>query len=186
MKVVIKNVRLSFPKLFEPSQFKGTGPLRYEAQFMVDPGTDAHKALEDAIAEVAKAKWGGKAATTLKKLRSSKQTCCYVDGELTGREENEGMFILSGNRKDKDGPVAVFDADKTPIHADNGRVYAGCFVNASVDIWAQDGQYSGIRCTLIAVQFAGDGDAFGGGPVKSNGDEFEAIEAVEETEDDLL
>ena len=183
MKIVIKNVRLSYPKLFEAAQFKGTGPARYEAQFMVEPDSEAHKKIEEAIAQVASDRFGGKATATLKKLRASKQTCCYVAGEMTGREENEGLMVLSTNRKEKDGPVAVFDADKTPIHVDNGRVYAGCYVNASVDLWAQDGQYSGIRCTLVAVQFAKDGDAFGGGPIRSNGDEFETLESAEESED---
>ena len=183
MKVVIKDVRLSFPKLFEATTFKGTGTPRYEASFLVEPGSAANSAIEAAIKEVAKAKWGAKADAKLKQFRSSKQTCCYVPGEMTGREENEGLMILSGNRKEKDGPVGKFDRDKTPIHNDNGRIYGGCYVNASVDIWAQDGEFSGIRCTLIAVQFAKDGDAFGGTVAKSNGDEFEAMEAVE---DDLL
>lgn len=183
MKVVLKNVRLSFPKIFDPTQYKGSGPLRYEAAFLVDPTSESHKAVEDAIKEVAKAKWGAKADSKLKALRSSKNTCCYIPGEMTGREENEGLFVLTGNRKEKDGPVAKFDSDKTPIHSDNGRLYGGCYVNASVDIWAQDGEYTGIRCTLIAIQFAKDGDAFGGVAAKSNGDEFEALEA---TADDLL
>lgn len=182
MKVVLKDVRLSFPKLFEATQFKGTGPLRYEAAFLVDPSSPAHKALEETIEKVAKERWGAKAGATLKRVKTAKQTCCYIPGELTGREENDGLYVLTGNRKAKDGPVGVFDADKTPIQSDNGRVYGGCFVNASVDIWAQDGEYTGIRCTLIAVQFARDGDAFGGVVAKSTGDEFEAVE----TEDDLL
>jgi hypothetical protein len=183
MKTVIKNARLSFPKLFTATTFKGTGTPRYEAAFLVEPDSDAHKAIEAAIEAVAKERWNAKAAAKLKQLRSSKQTCCYVPGEMTGREENEGLFVLTGNRKEKDGPVGKFDSDKTPIHSDNGRLYGGCYVNASVDIWAQDGEYPGIRCTLIAVQFAKDGDAFGGTAAKSNGDEFEALEA---TSDDLL
>lgn len=182
MKVVMKDVRLSFPKLFEATQFKGTGALRFESAFLVDPESEAHKLLEAAIEAVGKEKWGAKSASVIKRVRSSKQTCCYVPGEMTGREENEGLFVLTGNRKAKDGPVGLFDADKTPIKTDNGRIYGGCFVNASVDIWAQDGEYTGIRCTLIAVQFARDGDAFGGTVAKSTGDEFEAIEM----EDDLL
>jgi hypothetical protein len=183
MKIVLKNVRLSFPKIFEATQFKGTGPLRYEASFLVEPDTDAHKAIEGAIEAVAKEKWNAKAAAKLKQLRTSKQTCCYVSGEMTGREENEGLFVLTGNRKEKDGPVGKFDSDKTPIHNDNGRLYGGCYVNASVDIWTQDGEYPGIRCTLIAIQFAKDGDAFGGVAAKSTGDEFEVLEGAE---DDLL
>ena len=186
MKIVIKNVRLSFPKLFEATQFKGTGPARYEAQFMVEPSSEAHKAIEDAISEVAHTRFGGKAATTLKKLRASKQTCCYVPGELTGREENEGQMVLSSNRKEKDGPVAVFDKSKTRLHTDTGVIYAGCYVNASVDIWAQDGQYPGIRATLVGVQFAGDSDAFGGGPLKSTGDEFDALDDDTGEGEDLL
>lgn len=182
-KIVIKNVRLSFPKLFEATTFKGTGTPRYEATFLIEPNSDAHKAISVALFEAANLKWGAKASAKLKQLRSSKQTFCYMPGESTGREENEGLFVLSSNRKEKDGPVGKFDSDKTPIHSDNGRIYGGCFVNASVDIWAQDGEFPGMRCTLIAVQFAKDGDAFGGTAAKSTGDEFEALESAT---DDLL
>ncbi len=52
--------------------------------------------------------------------------------------------------------------DKTALTEADGRIYAGCYVNFNVDIWAQDGQYTGIRCSLNGVQFVKDGDAFGG------------------------
>jgi len=41
---------------------------------MVEPGSEAHKKIEEAIAQVATDRFGGKSAATLKKLRASKQT----------------------------------------------------------------------------------------------------------------
>jgi len=38
-------------------------------------------------------------------------------------------------------------------------------VNTKVEIYVQTGEYTGIRCTPLVVQFAGDGDAFAGRPV---------------------
>jgi hypothetical protein len=42
------------------------------------------------------------------------------------------------------------------------KLYGGCYVNAAVSPWVQDNQFGrAVRCNLIAVQFAKDGDSFG-------------------------
>lgn len=76
-----------------------------------------------------------------------------------------GKFVIIGDAKgtpygrDGDGKlVKLTDCD------DEITVpYSGCYVNASVEFWAQDGENPGIRCSLRAVQFLRDGDAFAGG-----------------------
>jgi hypothetical protein len=58
----------------------------------------------------------------------------------------------------------VIDRDTKPLTAADGRPYGGCFVDASVDIWAQDNSWGKrINAKLRWVQFRGDGDAFSGG-----------------------
>jgi hypothetical protein len=51
------------------------------------------------------------------------------------------------------------------IESDN-KVYAGCVVNATVRLWAQDNNYGKrINAQLRAIQFVKDGAQFGEGAV---------------------
>jgi hypothetical protein len=69
----------------------------------------------------------------------------------------------------------VLDGLKNPLVAADGKPYAGCYVNTTVEFWAQDNSYGkGIRCTLLGVQFLRDGDAFSAGSVATP-DDFEAL-----------
>lgn len=174
MKVMLKNVRLAFPDLFVAKQFDGAGPFRYSATFLVEPGSENEKAIEAAITKVAAEKFGKKAAAMVQSMRGNSNKFCYLDGNLKDYDGYQGMFYLSAHRKESDGPVLVLDTNKAPLTAATGKPYAGCYVNASVDIYAQDGQYPGVRCGLIGVQFFRDGDSFGGAS-KSDGSEFEDL-----------
>jgi hypothetical protein len=91
------------------------------------------------------------------------------------------MFVSSRN---KTRPL-VIDRDKSPLTAQDGRPYAGCFVHASIELWAQDNAYGKrINASLRGVQFFKDGDAFAGGGAASD-DEFDDI-AEGATADDLV
>jgi hypothetical protein len=48
-------------------------------------------------------------------------------------------------------------------------MYGGCRVNAAIKPWPQDNKHGrGIRCDLIAVQFAADDTPFGEGAVDAS------------------
>lgn len=183
-RVVLKNVRLSFPKLFKAEKYKGKedSTPRYDAAFLVVKGSDIDKAIWAAIKEECKINYGAKADTKLAALRGDTNKFCYQDGDNTEREEYEGNMILASHRNEDQGPPKVVDKDKSPLTPASGKPYAGCYVNASVDIWVQKGDYPGVRCTLIAVQFCGDGDAFAGAPATD--EDFEDLSDPDEDEDD--
>jgi hypothetical protein len=72
----------------------------------------------------------------------------------------------------------VIQADGQPIDPANTmayqqlarKMYGGCRVNAAIKPWPQDNKHGrGIRCDLIAVQFAGDDTPFGEGAVDASG-----------------
>lgn len=176
--------RIAFPKLFEAEAFPGTQNKRYNAAFLIPKGGELEKAIEAAIKSEAQAKWGKVWEKTLASVRGSSNKCAWQDGDLSKYESNEGHMVLAANRQEKDGKPTVLDRDKTPLTEADGRIYAGCYVNFNVDIWAQDGQYTGIRCSLNGVQFVKDGDAFGGAARVSD-DEFEDL-GVDAEEDDAL
>ena len=55
----------------------------------------------------------------------------------------------------------MINRDKTPIAESDNVVYAGCFVNGIISLWAQDNQFGKrINAQLDGVQFVRDGDAF--------------------------
>lgn len=176
MKVILKDVRIAFiDALWTPKQYQGAGPFRRSATFLVVPGSDNDKLLEAAIEKVAAEKFGKKAASVLAGVRGNSNKCCYMDGNTKADYDGfQGMKYLASHRKDADGPVLVIDTNKAPLAEGAGRPYAGCYVNASVDIYAQDGQNTGIRSGLIGVQFFRDGDSFGGAS-RSDGSEFEDL-----------
>lgn len=171
-KVKLNNVRLSFPQLFEAKAFEPGAKPRYDATFLVEPGSANDKAIRAAIDEAAKETYGAKAAAHVKAFEGNSNKFCYLDGDLKPEYDGYGgMLFLACHTTAR--PMLI-DRDKTPLVEADGKPYAGCYVNATVDIYAQSGKYPGIRASFNAVQFAGDGDAFGGGAPGSV-DDFEDL-----------
>jgi len=175
MKVILNNVRLSFPKLWTPEAFEEGNTPRYGCNVLVEPGSDNDKAIRGAIAAVAEEKHGAKAKAFLDGVHGHSGKFCYQDGngKADKYEGYAGMWSLAANRNADQGAPKVVDLDKTPLGEGSGKPYAGCYVNVSVDIWCQTGKYAGIRCTLVAVQFVKDGDAFAGAPASA--DDFDDL-----------
>lgn len=176
-KVVLKNVRLSFPDLFNPKSFQDGDEPKYRASFLI-PKEDEKQlaAIEAAVKETAEAKWGKKAESVLKSIRGNANKFCFRDGEEKDYDGYAGNMALSANNKAR--PL-VIDRDKTPLTAADGKPYAGCYVNATLEVFAYDKPANGISCSLKGVQFVKDGDAFGGGAPASP-DEFEDLGVDEE------
>jgi len=182
--IIIKNVRLAFPDLREAVQFDGKGPFNYKAVFLVTPGSEADKAILTAIEKAGKNKWGEKAAPIVAQAKASGSgKFCYVDGNTKAYDGFAGNMALSAGRGKDDGAPKLLDRDLSELASDSGKPYGGCFVNAKVQLWAQDNQFGkAIRATLVTVQFVKDGDSFSGsGPANAEG-----MEALESEADDLV
>jgi hypothetical protein len=184
-KIKLNHVRLSFPDIFEAVQYEGKGAFRFNATFLIEPGSENDKLILAAIDRAATEKFGKKKAAVLKSIENNANKYCYLDGDLKEYQGYEGMKYLSTHRKQEQGRPGVYNRDKSPVTAEDGIVYAGCYVNASVEIYAQDGTYAGVRAGLVAVQFSADGDSFSGGS-QSNPDDFDDLGAPEETDESAL
>jgi hypothetical protein len=178
MKVKLNNVRLSFPQLFEAKTVNGEGKPAFSAAFLISPKDPQIKVITDAIDAVAKEKWGAKADAMLKTIRAADKTCLH-SGDLKANYDGfEGMMYISARNAIK--PL-VIDVNKTPLTAQDGKPYAGCYVNASIELWVQDNNYGKrINATLMGVQFYKDGESFAGGGV-ADSDDFDDLSA-----DDLV
>jgi hypothetical protein len=85
----------------------------------------------------------------------------------------EGTHFISAARKTR---PAVVNRDLSPVTDEDGVIYAGCYVNATIRLWAQDNKWGKrVNAELRAVQFLKDGESFGAGPVNAE-DEFDAID----------
>lgn len=175
MKIKLNKVRLSFPDLFEAVQYQGSGPFNYGAQFLIPADSTLKKSIDAAIQSVAKEKWGAKAAAILTEILPDKKACCWIDGNRREYDGYAGNWAISAKRLQDKGAPLVLDTNKSALTAKSGRIYAGCYVNASIEIYAQDSKNGkGIRCELLAVQFDSEGDSFGGGTAPS-ADDFDDL-----------
>lgn len=170
--ILLRDVRLSFDTLGKPEDYKGNQKFRWSATFLV-PVNDPQKLMVDkTLEEVAAEKWGAKAKTHLTNILSDPKGCCWQDGARKGYDGYEGMFALTTHRPQEKGRPIVMDNDKSPIFMpDNtvypgkaGRLFGGCYVDAQLEIWAQDNTNGkAMRGTLLVVQRRRTGDSFGGG-----------------------
>ncbi len=169
-RVLLKNVRLSYPALWKPKAFGGKGDQgepKFQGNFLMDKDDKISRRniekLEDAIELVKAEKWPKGAP----KLAAAK--ICLRDSEdmeeMSYGYEN-CMYVSTSNAK----KPRVLDADGLDVkEGDEGAPYAGCYVDAIVRVWAQDNEYGKrINCSLEGVKFRDDGEAFGAAPVDAD------------------
>ena len=169
-KIKIKNARLSFPSLFQHATFDGTSTDKYEATFILDKVEHA-----DLIKQL-QAQIDGHIKDLKKKLPADK--ICLKDGDELDRPEFEGKMTIKASTKKR--PL-VIDRDKSPITEDDNKVYAGCYVNGIISLWAQNNGYGKrVNAQLDGIQFCQDGEPFGDSAVSV--DEFDAFGDDDEDE----
>jgi len=176
-KVSLKRVRLAFPSVFTPSAF-GDGNPAYGGKLIIDPKSPNTEIIRNAIRESAKEMWGEKADQTVKKINDDKKSA-WLEGPYRNKDGDvydgfEGMFTLS-TRSEKLRPTAL-NRNKQPVTEADGVIYAGCYVDASVDIYAFDSPKWGrrINAVLRGVRFVEAGDAFGGSS-SASADDFDDL-----------
>ena len=151
---MINNVRLSFPSLFSRSVFDGV-ERKYEATFLIAKDSATHKQVVKAIDAFLEEKFEDKVPKGIK-------LTAYKDGDEKDYDGYEGMMALKGSSTKR---VLIIDADKTPLVEEDGKPYAGCYVNAILEFWYSDHPKGGkqVLANLIGVQFSRDGEAFSKG-----------------------
>lgn len=182
-RILLKDVRLSFPNLFTPKAQKPGDKPSCGASFLMPPDHPDVEKVRAAMAQAAKEKWGPKADAILDALVKQDRVCLH-DGAMKALKYDgyAGMLYVSARNQN---PVDVRDRDpKVHLTESSGRPYAGCYVNALLDIYAQDNSYGQrINATLVGVQFKRDGEAFAGGAPASD-DEFEKFDEDISLDDD--
>ena len=91
--------------------------------------------------------------------------CFFVDGDTKAYNGYAGNWAVTATRNQDNGaPLVVGRGGKTDIISESdGTIYSGCYVNGTIEIWAQDNSFGkAIRATLVNVQFVKNGESFGG------------------------
>jgi len=173
-KISLKNVRLSFPSLFRKAVFSGE-ETKFEATFLMPKDThDAdYKKIKAAVAALIK--------SDLKGAKLGPEKICLKDGDDIEYDGYAGNWSIKASNNKR--PL-VIDRDRSPLTEDDDRLYAGCYVNATIELWAQNNQWGKrINANLLGVQFVKDGEPFSDGTVASV-DDFEDL-GDDELPDDM-
>lgn len=153
--VRLRDVRLSFPALFTPRSFDEKSEPGFQATFLFPKGDENQKLMEQGINHVIK--------TAFKGRHPGADRVCMRDGAVKADRGIDGysdeiMFVSSNSKK----RVPVVDRDLFPVEDVDNKVYAGCYVNATVRLWAQDNKFGRrVNAQLRAVQYHRDGEPFG-------------------------
>lgn len=186
--VVIKDVRLSFPHLFKPQERQnddGNTRENYNAVFMIPKD---HPKIEEILRKMKRASMTAKKRAygddESKWPKIPQSMTCFKDGDnedhfTTPRAEYEGHYILSA-ASPVDRPPKIItnrkDSDNLWIEAEPGKKgapYAGCYVNAIIEVYAQKKDSkrqmpNRINASIQTVQFRRDGEPFQQQPIDPN------------------
>lgn len=184
--IFLSNVRLSFPHLAEPqrktNEQTGKERVSYNAEFIMPQDHAGFVQFVQRFHAMALEKWKEHANTVIQMIQNDRKSRCFGRGEEKVNKKTfqpydgyPGMVFISAGR---DSAPQIIQADGTPIDPNNTmayqqltrKMYGGCRVNAAVKPWIQANAHgNGIRCDLIALQFAGDDTPFGEGAVDASG-----------------
>ena len=167
-KVMLRNVRLSYEHIFQPSAMDDSSTPKYSAELLIPKDHPDLPAVKRAVFEAGAEKFGSTFAPG--KPWPMGYTCALKDADkdtdgsgVILSEKNpasKGCYILKTSSKTR--PATVGRRKETIVEAD-GIIYSGCYVNVSA---AANGYEfgkvkKGVTCYLNGVQFVQDGERFG-------------------------
>ena len=183
--IYLSNVRLSFPHLAEPqrqvNEATGKERISYNCEFIMPQDHAGFTQFMQRYGSMALEKWKEHAQTIMGMIQNDRKLRCFGRGEEKINKKTfqpydgyaGNVFITSG----RESQPQMIQADGRPVDSINTmayqqlarKMYGGCRVNAAVKPWLQENKHGrGVRCDLIAVQFAGDDTPFGEGAVDAS------------------
>lgn len=152
-KILLKNVRISFPSIFQKAVFDGTVG-KYECTFLIDKSDEKLKAqLDAAIAEVIKASG----------IKVAGDKICLKNGDDSTYDGYAGTWSLKAANSKR---PTLINRDKSPIIEDDELLYAGAYCNAVIDFWVMNNAFGKrVNANLHGIQFVKHGEPFGAGNI---------------------
>ena len=172
--IMLTNTRLSFPQLVEARAYQEGQVKKFSADLILDPAGEDWKKVTHSVMQSAQEKWGDNAQAVLQMCQADRKLRAFGNGAekvdkktFKPYEGYEGAVYVSTNNAN---PPQMIESSGKSVDPTNTmayqalarKMYGGCYVNAAIKFWIQDNKYGrGIRCELIALQFAKDGTPFG-------------------------
>lgn len=166
-KMILKNVRLSYAHIFQPSKFDESQDAKYSATFIIPKDHPQVAELKRALYEAGQEKFGSEFSGN---GWPRGYTCGLKDADTDTNSMGEvlseknpayaGCYIIDANNSRR--PIAI-DRRKAAVTEEDDVIYSGCYVNASLGL----GGYTygkikkGVKAYLNGVQFVADGERFG-------------------------
>jgi len=155
--VKLPKVRLSYPNLFKARAMEGQQDAKFSCDLILDNKEHA-QLIEQINALIERT-----ALDEFKKKVHLKHRCLHDGNEKDDKEgygDGKHYLVAKSDRR----PVVV-DADLTPLVEADGKPYGGCYVDATVRLfaWKHPTGGCGVSADLRAVRFHSDGESFGGG-----------------------
>lgn len=167
-KFTIKNARVSFPAIFNKAEFDGVA-TKFECTFLLDSETQA-----DQISQIEKRMDSFLADKFPKGAPKSIKRTCFIDGNTRDYEGYADHMAFKGSNQKR---PTLIDRDKTPLVEEDGKLEAGDYCNAIVDLWYSDHPKGGKQLlgNVLGIQFVKEGERFGA-DTTANADEFDEID----------
>ena len=177
--------RVSFPWIVDPqvkTNDKGEVQTSYNADLIFAPNDPGFQKFMQTYAAMAQEKWKENAQAAMQRIQADRKTRCYGAGEEKASQKTfqvhpgyaGNVYITTRSPRQPqiirpDG-IPVDPSNTMELRAVASKIYGGCYANAVIKPWLQQNNSGiGIRCDLIAIQFAGDGEAFGAGAADVTG-----------------
>jgi len=195
MKLYLKGARLSFPHVFEAKAGPNGGKAKFSIASIIEKTTLAFAgeakpdsatgkaagyqwdkptlAFSKAIMAVATEKWGAKAGEIVQQLKAQNRLPLHDGNEKPATPGYAGSFFC--NASSDIAPGVRHKQTGAQLKASDGVIYAGCYGDVIIDVWAQDNQFGKrVNASLLGVEFSHDGERLAGGAVASE-DDYAAI-----------
>lgn len=175
--LVLNNVRLSFPTIFEKKKTSEDGKEKYSLSALLDPNTSVGKAniqkVKDMQTKLAKAEWKDNWEKVLRAMEWDRRL--LRNGEKATNSEGdqyagyEGMmYVTASNTRN----IKVLNRDKSPAGTnDQEKFYGGCYVDVVLSCYTVKDRKrggNGIFATIEIVRWRADGEPFGAAPLEED------------------
>ena len=167
-KIMLRNVRLSYEHIFQPSAMDDNSTPKYSAELLIPKDHPDLPTVKRAMFEAGAEKFPTAIANG--KPWPMGYTCALKDAD----KDVDGSGVLLAEKNPASAGCYILKAQSTRRPATLGRrkeqlteadgiIYSGCYVNVSVAAAGYEfGKIKkGVTCYLNGVQFVQDGERFG-------------------------
>lgn len=162
--LLLKNVRLAYPNLFEPKEntLNSNHKLEYSVQIVIQEADPQVKVVENYMKEIYETKFGDavKAKKAMDRAADSRNTRFFH------HNVNGHYYYLNAKRPGgpNDPKPRLFDTDKRLLDpnkpADRAKIYGGCFADVLINGYIYQHANVGMSAQLLGVRWRGDGEPF--------------------------